>query len=292
MKSSMSVFRQNVVMLLDPLKKHRAMMIVVTTVASSIMYLVVNIGLADLARQNSLPIHMLTVELLTEVGPCLITESSEHAQMVRLYVDHLEKRQLAGVLRVLYPGCSPEKTLTSTLSGLEKAESDEDAWNAIWKAGVVSNKLYKFGKRFPRSPIAWFESENLPDSLLGDLEESFARSHEIVNGFETQLTRENALQVCRVNRKTILLLSLARLGYNNKEKIEQFRRDAERAHEYTMIVAAKQTEEKAKKEVISWAHSEARRARIVEKMLANDMDGACELLRKAIKIAFEEKKPT
>jgi hypothetical protein len=77
---------------------------------------VFKIGLAELVRQNSYPIHILAAEMLIEHGPDYPSESGRHAEMIKRYTEHLEKRQLAGILLVLYPKYGPNKALVSILS--------------------------------------------------------------------------------------------------------------------------------------------------------------------------------
>lgn len=272
----------------EPFKKHPIRTFVVCLIAALVLYAGVNVGLSEVVRQNSFDMYMLAAELLTESGPKFTEESQVHAEMVRLYVNHLDQRELAGVVRLLYPEYDYKRVLASRLQALEKAENNEQARNAIWQAGIQSNRLYSIGSRFSRSPFGWFKSEALPDWLLTALEYALAESHEMVNKLEEERTRVNALAACRANRRAVLRLSLARLGYDNKEKIEQFLSDVKRAYKYTTIVANKKEYAQSKEQILKWADSEARRIKILEAMLDGDMDEVCELLREAIEKAFEE----
>jgi len=58
------------------------------------LYSVIDIGLAGVVRQNSYDIHMLSAELLIELGPDLTDESRRHAETVKRYIKHLGDRQL------------------------------------------------------------------------------------------------------------------------------------------------------------------------------------------------------
>jgi len=275
----------------EPFKKHPIRMFGICLIIAVVLYAVVNIGLSEIVHQNSFDMHMLAAEMLTEVGPNFTDESRDHARMIRLYVDHLDQREYVGVVKLLYPAYDYKRVLEPRLQALEEATNNEEARYAILQAGVQAKRLYSIGSRFSRSPFRfrWFKSEDLQDWLLKSLEDALAEAHEAVNKLEEEGTKNNALAACRANRRSVLRLSLTRLGYDNKEKIEKFLRDIKRAHKYTMIVATEQTDEKDKKEVLSWADSEGRRAKIVEKLLANDIDGACDLLREAIEKAYKKR---
>jgi hypothetical protein len=252
----------------------------------------VNIGLAEVIRQNSYPIHLLASEQLNELGPCFIGEGGRHVEMIKKYTKHLERRQLAVLVRVLYPKYSPKKMFASVLPALEKAveeQDDEMAKKAIWRAGEATNKLYMRGKRFPWSPIDWFNSEDLPNWLLTDLNNAFVESHKLVNKLKSDQTQEAAIEACVANRRTILLLFLARLGYDDQKTIREFLSDVKLSYDYTNAVADKEENKETKEEILKVARSENRRVKILEAMLANDMDKVCDLLREAIEKAFEER---
>ena len=180
----------------------------------------------------------------------------------------------------------------SVLPALEKAveeQDDEMAKKAIWRAGEATNKLYMRGKRFPWSPIDWFNSEDLPNWLLTDLNNAFVESHKLVNKLKSDQTQEAAIEACVANRRTILLLFLARLGYDDQKTIREFLSDVKLSYDYTNAVADKEENKETKEEILKVARSENRRVKILEAMLANDMDKVCDLLREAIEKAFEER---
>ena len=214
--------------------------------------------------------------------------------MIKLYTKRLERRQPSALVRILYPAYNHKKEFDSILSSLEKAAKGNDgekAKEAIWQAGLASNQLYMLGKRFPRSPIQWFKSEKLPEWLLTDLNSALADSHKLVNKLDKERTMNNALEACRINRKTILLLFLARLGYDNEGEIKRFVRDVERARDCTLLLAKRIGENEKKKEILyEVAKSEERRIKILKAMIADDMDKVCDLLREAIERAYEKKK--
>ena len=290
MKTTLFNLHQTVAKFFEPLTKHPFLTFSVSVFIGATLYLGVDIGLGELFRQNSYDIHMLSTEQLTEVGPCFISESEEHAEIIKQYTEHLEKRRLAFVIRLLYPQCSPKKALASALSDLEKADNEESARKAIWQAGLASNQLYMLSKRFSRSPIRWFDSEDLPNWLLTELENAFVKSHELVDKLENDQTWEVAVAACIANRRTILLLFLARLGYNDEEKIREFEAVMVRVRDYNQRLAAATEDDKQKKLLIEWANSEERRINILHAMIADDMDRVNVLLTETIEKAFKEKR--
>jgi len=273
-------------------KKYRFLTISASVIVGVALYIGVDIVLAEVVRQNSYDIHMLASELLTEAGPYK-NASTLHAEMVRQYSQLLESRHLGSVLRVLYPTYSPQKVLASALTGLEKATDNEEAREAIWKAGVQSNQLYLLGNKFPRSPVAWFDTEYLPQWWLEDLDRALAESGKLVNTLEGDQTVENAKAACEANRRTVLLLFPAvRLDPDKEEvirKVREFLGIVKRAQEYTNTVANKEKDVSAKVRILAWVRSEDRRVKILEAMLSNNMDEVCELLREAVEEAFKEK---
>jgi len=285
-------FKQIIVKFFDPLTKHPFHTIIASIVIGITSYIGVDIVLAEVVRQNTYELHMLSAELLNELGPCYIGESGRHAEMIKQYTKHLEQRQLAALVRVLYPKYGTKKEFDSVLLSLEKAVKENDGEKAkevIWQAGLSINKLYILSKKFPRSPIAWFDSEDLPSWLLTDLNKAFVDSNDVVNKLKNDQTREAAIEACIANRKTILLLFLGRLGYDNEEKIKSFLSDVKRSYEYTKDVAEKEENEKVKEEIFEIAISEEHRVKILESMLANDMDKVCDLLREAIERAYKKR---
>jgi hypothetical protein len=236
--------------------------------------------------------------MIIELGPEFVHDSNEYAEMIEQYYNkYLEQRNYAVILRLLYPEYSPKKALESALSDLEEADNKEEAKNAIRQAGLAGNRLYMRSKRFPHSPVRWFESEDLPQWLLKSLEKSFEKFHKQANELESAQTLDTAEDKCRAacrgSRKALLLLSLAHLGYDNEEKIKIFQDEVERARDLALIFAKRAGEKKdeIKKKIFEdRARNMNIRAEVVDAMLDNDMDRASNLLREVIKIALKKEK--
>lgn len=287
--------KQIIVKFFEPLNKHRFWTLSASIIIGIALYVGVDIGLAEVVRQNSYDMHMLGAELLTESSPDSAEVSKDYAKMLQLYTEHIKQRQrqFAAALRVLYPRYSPEKALASATKALEDATNEEEAREAIWQAGVASDQLYTLGKRFPRSPIGWFDSEDVPDRWLEELDSALAESSELVDGLEKEQTPDSAKAACVANRKTMLLLfPAARLGSDREEiekKVKDFLSIVGRAQGYTTNVASKERIVETKEQILKWARNEERRVNILNAMLDNDMDKVCNLLRETVEKAYEER---
>lgn len=279
--------RETVAKFFKPFKKQTFWMIIASVIVGLILFVVVNIGFAEVVRQNSYDIHMLSSELIIELGPDFTEESRIHANMIRIYTEHLERRYLAAILRLLYPTCSPKKTFSSAMLVLKEAKNEEDAKEAILQAGLAGKELYKLSKSFPRSPVQWFKSEVVSDQLLKELDSAFATSTEMIGKLEKEKTVDAAIKACRANRKAILLLFLARLGFDNEgRRIEHFLGEVKRSRDCTRDIAKAEKDKTRQEWLYEVATSEDRRVKILEAMLKNDIDEVCDLLREAIERAF------
>lgn len=278
-------------------KRYRTGTIVASLIIGIALYVLVDIKLAELVRQNSHPIQLLATEQLIELGPNYTGESKRYAEIIdQYYTKHLEQRNYATILRILYPTLSPQKALASTREALDKA-TKEEAKEAIWQAGLTSNRLYKLCKRFPRSPIERFKSEDLPDWLETSLEKAFEEFHEQVNKLENTQTLDAAENecktACRYSREGLILLSLAQLGYDNKEKIKSFQNDIERATSLSQSFAKKaelEEDEKKQKVFTGRAKNMGIRVDIVKAILDNDMNSVTKRLSEEIERALEKNK--
>lgn len=292
-------FRQCILVIFQPLIKHPFQTVSASVIIGLALYVGTDIFLAELIRQNSYGIQMLSIEMLIEHGPEYATEGKKYVEVIdQYYIKHLEQRKLAGILRFLYPSLSPQKILASTKEALEKAAEgdEEEAKEAIRQAGQVINQLFQRSERFPRSPVRWFESEHVPDWSLTDLDDAFDTFHDQINELENAQTLNVAEDECRIScrygRRALLLLFLARLGYDNEEqKIERFLSDTRKAVDLELNF--EETYPTEKQLFCNWAKNMELRAKVVESMLSDDMDRACMLLRetfeRALK-AFEEEK--
>lgn len=286
-------FRQIIEKFFRPLnKKYRRLTISASVIIGIALYVFVDIELAELVRQNSHPLQLLATEQLIELGPNYTGEGKRYAEIIdQYYTRHLEQRHYAaGALRVLYPSLSPRKALAFVKGTLKKAAKGEEAEEAIWQAGMATNRLYELCKRFSRSPIVRFESEDLPGWLEKALEKAFTDFHEQVIKLEDAQTLEAAEEECKTacsySREALIRLSLARLGYDDEERIKSFQRDLERATRLAQKFAerAKREKDEERRAVFSGRNRNMGiRVDVAKAMLANDMDSVAKRLDEEIK---------
>lgn len=266
-----------------PFGNRAALLLVLLVAALLAGWLDITTGARELVRQNSKPtLLMLASEVKNEAGP-FVRASGKHAQLLRKYVRHMERRPFSLVVRWLYPEYSPRKQLSSIVLALESAPNDEEgSKEVINAAGDQLYDFYKTADKFSDRPIVWFKSERLPNWLVNDINSALVNSHTMVETLGSELSVECALGTCEANREAILLLCLARLGYNDEEKIKAFLGDVKQAQKFTAIVANKKGNEQARDQILKWAESEARRVKILQARLAKNMDEVERLLRETI----------
>lgn len=293
----------------EPLIKPKRLiwMVLASIITAVTLYLHtgINTGVAEVVRQNSHPIHILSAELLMELGPDYAKASKDHEEMMQRYIGHMERRDYTVILRILYPEYSPEKSLASVMEALEKAVQDdkdvsedkkeEQAKNAIRQAGLATNKLYILGTGFDQSPIQWFESEVVSYRLLTDLNNEFDAFHELPGGFKNIQTLDAAVDICRetciVSRRAMRLLFLARLGYDNKEKkIERFLSDLKQARNFAWNCATTKKYISKQRLFNERAENMDFRAAVVDALLGKDMTSVCEIVSDKIQEKLTEKK--
>lgn len=247
------------------------------------------IGLAELARRNSVEAALLAAEALSEVGPDFSEASREHGEMLRKYVEHSEKRRFSYLMNLLYPQYSPKKQLGPIVSALQESQDDEEeAKKVIRQAGESINEFRADVEEFCRGSLNWPKSEKLPGELRRDIERALADSREQVRRLEKDRLPQNAMAACSANRKTMLLLFLGRMGYRDGVKIGQFSSDLEHAYRYTMDVAMR-TQDPEMKEVLNEdARGQLRRMEILQAMLGDNMDKVSKVLSEAIEGAYEK----
>lgn len=285
MKRLFSV-RQVMRQFFKPLFKCPIRMLSISVIISIILYIGIDIIVSEFVRQNSNDIHILAAEIIHEFDPDAVDQIEHHIEMIEQFAGHLERRRAGFALRWLYPQYSLDKQMASSLVELKAANTNEDAQKAIRKAGKTALRLYKKGEKFPKSPKAWFDSEKLPEELTKDINDSLAEATKMANNFESVMNEEAAIASCRAHRRGILLLSLGQLGYNDKEKIQQFLNDVRRARDCARDLADKTGNEL----IYNVAKSEDRRVKILEAMLEGDTREVCVILRDAIEMAFFEER--
>jgi len=283
----------------DPLRKRPFSLFVLPTTIVIVVLLYITTGIGELARKNSEEALFLAADALvlgaepiSEVGPDFTEESRNNGKALRVYVEHmLGKRHLADILRLLHREYRPKKRLLPLLAALEKPPEDEkEAREVIRKSGDQIIEFYKDSEELSSRKIIWFKPERLPEDLVSDLDEALEKSRELVNKLEQQPTVENALAACQANRRTIVLLFLARMGYGSQEKINQFLTVSEKTGDCKERLAGTIEDPEVKELVLAWCDSEQRRVHILKAMLHEDMEKVRKLLKEAIEKALMDRR--
>lgn len=281
-------FHQKARMLFGPLVGHRIIVLVITLTIVAVMVLI-SYGL-ELIEQNKNDLLLLASELLTETGPNYVKACREYANIMEEYMMHMEEKPLSLLIRWLYPHGSPYKLLGSIVSNLERARGNEEAKEAIIKAGEELFKFCGYSEKYSHTSLIWLQYRKVPENLVIEIERALAKSQETVEKFKREPSLKNAVIACEDNRKTMLLLFLWRSGYHDWARIKSFRYNVQQARDcfktkaYEMV-----SDDRSKQWLLQYTDSEQRRMQILDAMLDNDMDTARELLWDAIEQAFKEK---
>jgi hypothetical protein len=222
----------------------------------------------------------------------LTRASNSNARALSAYVEQIKTRHLVAILDLLHPEYKAQRRVRDVIGKLEgPLEGERAAQDVLWAGGLELNRLYLAGDRFARKAAVWFKRERLRQELVTDLDEALGDSLDRLNtlGEEGGLTLENVLAACQSNRRAMLLLFLARLGYGSEEKIERFLKLTTSTHVYTKRVAARTEDPTVKSMVRISLESEQRRMNILSAMLDNDMERVREILKKTIQKALAEK---
>lgn len=281
----------------QPLAKWPVSIFVWGVIITIVGLLYVSTGVGELARHNAddglflaADALVLGIEPMSAIGPDFVEEEKRTARGLRAYIERIEERHLAAMLRGLYPEAQPRERLLPLLAKLEEPREDqEEAREVIRRAGEQMNEFYKDSEELSATEVIWFKSERLPNELVRDLDEALEESDKWASQLEEDPTIENALAACSANRKTMLLAFLARMGYGSQEKNERFLTVVKKTRDGKEKLADRIEDPEAKKTVLSWRDSEQRRVEILKAMLDGDMERVRELLKEAIKIAYEQK---
>lgn len=283
MNSTTSALTERLEKFFESVRTHPIQIVSSSVIVALVLYIGVNIGFAELVRQNSHRMHMLAFDPLTESEPGLIEASREHTKMVQVYVEHMEQRNLGAILGLLYPEYNLKNRINSVWLPLTNAPVDDERVREVkWVAGKQINGFCKRAEKFSRRLIIGFISEYTLGKLLRDIDNTLAKSQELVGKFEKELLIENAPVACEANRKTMLLLFLARSSYNSQKRLfESLREIVETYIKRKEELARIFPEGELQKELLMiFTTSEQRRLKILEAMLESDMNKAhaCALL--------------
>lgn len=276
----------------QPWREHRVSLIVCSLVVLGFLY--VGVSFAEIVRDDCDDASILACEMLCETGPYFPEPVDNHAIMLKNYAKYMENKHLAGLLRI-FSSYRPEKVFTATSETLSNAKgSQEEVANEIWRAGedVMLFRL-KAPKLLPRG-IVLHEYRKAPGWLLSDAAVALEESENASKLFINTRTMENAVHSCERNRKTMLLLFLARASYNRPEiasLFTRFRAVVEECRKSKIDVASVLPDADPWKEFLEKiiAVSEQRRSEILDDIKNRNTQEAIERMWDAIEISYSKR---
>ncbi len=243
----------------------------------------VSISVGNLVSHNACDVSMLGSEMLCESGPDFKSASEDNIKMVETYTNRMEDKYLAGILRVFCKEYSPMKGFEKALKTLKKAKdsSQEECAKAIWLAGEQVEQYRMKAETFPNLvQLVLHKYQKVSDELVKDIKIALDESKKSLERFKKNPTLENAVYSCEDDRWTMLLLFLARAGYNSghSKLFDDFQKIVKAAKESKENIVVRLPKDDPRKEFLTIiSDSEQRRLKILEAMQANDMYTALEL---------------
>ena len=257
-----------------------------------VFFTYIRIGLDDLVAHNARDTSMIGIEMLCESGPDFRLAADKHINMLQEYTHHMENKYLGGILEFFYEEYTPAKGFEKALKTLEKAKSgsQEECAKAIWLAGEQIEQY-----RMKAAGFAIFDSrlhkyQKVPDDLVADIKDALGESKKSFFRFKKNPTLENAVSLCEDDRWTMLLLFLAREGYNNghNELFDEFHELEKQVMEeeqklYEKIVGSQ------KKFLEHFIQSVQRRICVLEALKVGDDRKTCVLMWETIERAYHQR---
>jgi len=277
--------------------------------------LIIRISLAEKLVYTSDDIYILGCEMITESGPKFREALECHKDILKQHKKYMEQRLSKNIPQSVVasasrcPGFSwlfaewdeyrAEKGVDKAmeiLSSVEKEASWQNILEATWKAGEelleFREKMISF-RRVGRIEIGFYKSTRVPKKLSDKTLEAIENSAQKRDAFRAQKSWENAWALCEANRKSTLLLFLARSRYKDKEtdnNIEHFRKIVEDSSKDKKDYSKKFAEDSPVGKLLAlFADSDERRLGILEAMQHNDMGKARYLMWQAKEEAKQNK---
>lgn len=268
-----------------PVRKHPVWMLVCTAIIWAVSYF--GTALGELSKRNNDDMLMLGGEMLCESGYDFTDSAKHHTDMLNTYVEHMEGRYLAPLMRMFF---SPKKGLHDALKTLRscKGNQREDA-RAIWRAG---EQVMQFRRKqavwWPRVGIVLHADVKVSGQLLYDSSIAVGQSERALMQFEQNRSLESALVVCERDRRTMLLFFLARWSASTQEDLfDRFQKVVETAAKRKKERASEFPEHSPERKLLTiFARSEERRLGILRAIREGDMQQARDLMWEAIEVAY------
>jgi len=264
------------------------------TIVTFILY--VQTSIAEVMTHSCMDMRIIGSELRHEVGPNWVESARDQLLTLLTFADEMDNRQLAFVAKRLYPTYDHRKLLTPLMKELNNISTDEEARQ---KMPDLAKKIADFCDevdKISNSRIIWYKYDNLSPTLLREVTATLESSSVLLLDFkkdvaellqnperltdkrERERIMEKARRLCMSQRRTALLLFVARLGYDDKQSMQDFRQDVEEAKDQ-MTALANKIRETTKNALDPNAHlldkyaaSGARRLTMLDPMIAGDME--------------------
>lgn len=252
----------------------------------------IRIGVDDLVAHNASNASMIGIEMLCESGPNFRFAAEQHIKMLHEYIPHMENKYLGGILELFYEEYTPTKGFEKALITLNEAKnkSQEGCAKAIWLAGEQIEQYRMKAAGFVIFDSRLHKYQKVSDELVADIKDALGESKKSAFRFKKNPTLENAVFLCENDRWTMLLLFLARAGYNNghNELFDEFHE-----LEKQVIVEEQKLSEKIvgsqKKFLEHFIQRLQRRLCVLEALKAGDDRKTCALMWETIEIAYHER---
>jgi hypothetical protein len=247
-----------------------------------------------LVAHNASDASLIGIEMLCESGPDFKKAADRHVRMLKKYTAHMEDKYFAGFLRVFCDEYSPTKGFERALKTLEDAQdsSQEECARAIWLAGEQVEQYCMKATGFPKLGPSLRKYQNVPDELVGDIEKALAESEKSLERFENDRTLKNAVFLCEDDRRTMLLVFLARAAFSSghNDRFDAFQKIVQKARGIEEELSGKPELSDLKKQFFDHiARSEERRIRILGALRVGDMHRARTLMWETIEKAYHER---
>ncbi len=274
--------------------RHKLSIFVCTMIIVIIFLSYIRIGVGDLVAHNASDTSMIGIEMLCESGPNFKLAAERHINMLQEYTIHMENKYLGGILGILYDEYTPTKGFERALKTLEKAKdsSQEECAKAIWLAGEQVEQYRMKAAGFTILDFRFHKYQKVPAELVADIKAALGESKKSFERFKKDPTLENAVFLCEDDRWTMLLLFLARAGYNSShEKLfgEFHELEKEVTVEEQKLLDKLPDDDHEKRFVGHIIQSEQRRLNVLEALKIGDMHKARTLMWETIEIAYHER---
>ena len=255
-----------------------------------VAFLYVGISFADIIRDDCDDASILACEMICETGPDFLEPVDKHLIMLKNYTTYIENKYFAILLRI-FSKYKPKEIFADANEILVNAKGTQEEFaNEIWRAGeeIMLFRL-KAPKLLPRG-IALHEYRKAPEWLLNDIENALKESKTALTLFDEKQTMENAVNLCMANKKTMLLMFLARKS-NQNQLSDDFQGIVETCRKSKIAVAKriKEEDDPRKEFLLIISDSEQRRFDILDEIKKRNMQAAIERMWDAIEIAYSRR---